>query len=49
MNEKAKRGCIDRVRREIADVRVVELADASHDCLLDRDRDVVETMRAFPG
>jgi len=47
VNEKAKRGCIDRVRREIADVRVVELADASHDCLLDRD--VVETMRAFLG
>jgi len=47
VNENVKRRCIDQVRREMADVRVIELDDASHYCFLDREREVVDSMRGF--
>ena len=47
VNAQVKRRCIDRIRREIADVRVVEFADTSHYCFLDREREVVEEMKQF--
>jgi non-heme chloroperoxidase len=47
VNTRTKRRCIKRVRREIADVRVVEFTDTSHYCFLDRQADVIAAMREF--
>jgi pimeloyl-ACP methyl ester carboxylesterase len=47
VNTRVKRRCIERVRREIAGVRIVELADTSHYCFLDRQADVMAAMRDF--
>jgi pimeloyl-ACP methyl ester carboxylesterase len=47
VNARIKRRCIDRVRREIADARIVEFADTSHYCFLDRQADVIAAMRDF--
>ena len=38
---------IARARRDIKDVRVVEMRGASHYCFLDREGDVVEELRRF--
>jgi pimeloyl-ACP methyl ester carboxylesterase len=42
-----RRRCIARARRDIQDLLVLELHDASHYCFLDREDDVVEAMRRF--
>jgi len=47
VNTRVKRRCIERVRNEIADVRIVELTDTSHYCFLDRPADVIEAMGDF--
>ena len=47
VNTRVKRRCIERVRREIGDVRIVEFADTSHYCFLDRQTDVMAAMRDF--
>ncbi|MBU0595250.1 alpha/beta hydrolase [Candidatus Bipolaricaulota bacterium] len=47
LNAQFKRRCVERVRREIADVRIVEYADTSHYCFLDREADVIDEMQRF--
>lgn len=47
LNSRIKRRCIERVRREIADVQVVEFADTSHYCFLDREAEVIAAMQTF--
>ena len=47
LNMQANRGCIERVGREIADVRIVEFTDTSHYCFLDREAEVIAAMQDF--
>ncbi|MBN1859569.1 alpha/beta hydrolase [Candidatus Bipolaricaulota bacterium] len=47
LNTRTKRNCIERVRREIDRVRIVEFADTSHYCFLDRAADVSAAMQTF--
>ena len=47
VNERYKRRCLERARREFETIRVVEYEDTSHYCFLDRESDVLEVMREF--
>jgi non-heme chloroperoxidase len=42
-----RRRCVDRARREIPGIEIVELTDTSHYCFLDREDEVVDAMREF--
>jgi len=46
-NFRFKRRCIERVRSEMAGVRIVEFENTSHYCFLDREADVLREMRRF--
>jgi len=47
VNAQFKRRCLEQAQREISDVKIVEYADTSHYCFLDREADVIDEMRAF--
>jgi len=47
LNSGVKRRCIERIRREISDVRIVEFYDTSHYCFLDREEAVIAAMQEF--
>jgi len=47
VNERYKRRCLERARREFEAIHVVEYEDTSHYCFLDRESDVLEVMREF--
>jgi len=47
VNGRFKRRCIEKARAEIAHVEIVEYCDTSHYCFLDREADVMESMRRF--
>jgi pimeloyl-ACP methyl ester carboxylesterase len=47
LDRERKQRYIDRARREMPDIRVLELPNTSHYCFLDREDAVVEAMRRF--
>lgn len=47
MDREYKRRCIARARRDIKNLCILELRDATHYCFLDREDEVVDAMRRF--
>jgi len=47
VNEQHKRRCMNQAQREIDDIKIVEYADTSHYCFLDRESDVIGEMQRF--
>lgn len=47
MNREFKDRNVERARNEIADVQVVVFEDTTHYCFLDREDDVIASMREF--
>jgi len=47
VNARYKRRCIETARETIADIEIIEYADTSHYCFLDREDDVIAAIRRF--